>query len=105
MQPVPSSSHAGQDPSLSEETRTTITIHFTDTTSTQNQLSNMPSDQDKQNKPEGEKEFGIQPIKDAADKDPKFAPFGAHPGPQLASMPGQEGTKEERQARKEALNK
>lgn len=82
----------------------------------------MPSDQDK--KPEvsaqskasltmkslltrkqGEKEFSTMPIKDAG-QDPKFAPFNAHPGPaQPASMPAQEGTKEDRQAKKEALNK
>ena len=84
----------------------------------------MPSDQDK--KPEvsaqskappttmihslltrmqGEKQFSIQPVQESG-QDPKFAPFSAHPGPaQPASMPAQEGTKEDRQAKKEALNK
>lgn len=79
----------------------------------------MPSDQDK--KPEvslfsplnqliadlnqGEKEFSIQPINESS-QDPKFAPFNAHPGPaQPANMPAQEGSKEDRQAKKEALNK
>jgi hypothetical protein len=57
-----------------------------------------------QQKEEGEKEFSIQPIKDkAADK---FGVFGSNPGPARTNdMPAQEGTKEERQARKEDLNK
>ncbi|KFH43304.1 hypothetical protein ACRE_059260 [Hapsidospora chrysogenum ATCC 11550] len=63
----------------------------------------MPSDQDK--KHEGEKEFSTMPIKES-DKDPKFAPFNAHPGPAVPkNMPPQEGTKEDRQAKKESLNK
>ncbi|CAG9940737.1 unnamed protein product [Clonostachys rosea f. rosea IK726] len=62
----------------------------------------MPSD-NKSN--EGEKQFSIQPIKEQG-HDPKFAPFNAHPGPaRTQEMPPQEGTKEERQAKKEALNK
>jgi hypothetical protein len=54
---------------------------------------------------QGEKQFSIQPIKEQG-HDPKFAPFNAHPGPaRTQEMPPQEGTKEERQAKKEALNK
>ncbi|KAG9258679.1 uncharacterized protein F5Z01DRAFT_670389 [Emericellopsis atlantica] len=63
----------------------------------------MPSNQDQKN--EGEKEFSIQPIKEQG-QDPKFAPFNAHPGPaKPQNMPEQEGSKEDRQAKKEALNK
>jgi hypothetical protein len=57
-----------------------------------------------QQKNEGEKEFSIQPIKE--NSDPKFAPFNSHPGPaRTEDMPAQEGTKEERRAKKEELNK
>ncbi|KAM0472404.1 hypothetical protein ACHAPE_000821 [Trichoderma viride] len=59
-----------------------------------------------QQKKEGEKQFSIQPIQDNAATDPKFAAHQAHPGPAVAkNMPSEEGTKEERQARKEELNK
>lgn len=38
--------------------------------------------------------------------DPKFAPFNAHPGPaRTQELPQQEGTREDREARKAALNK
>ncbi|KAL7796512.1 hypothetical protein V8C37DRAFT_371998 [Trichoderma ceciliae] len=54
---------------------------------------------------QGEKQFSIQPINEAG-VDPKFAAHKAHPGPVIAQqMPPQQGTKEERQARKEELNK
>ena len=54
---------------------------------------------------QGEKEFSIQPLKEQG-QDPKFAPFNAHPGPaKTDKMPEQEGSKEDRQAKKEALNK
>jgi hypothetical protein len=54
---------------------------------------------------QGEKEFSIQPINESG-HDPKFAPFNAHPGPAKSeNMPQQEGSKEDRQAKKEALNK
>lgn len=53
-----------------------------------------------------EKEFTIQPITENKGVDPKFAAHSANPGPAIAqNMPAQEGTKEERQARKDALNK
>lgn len=53
---------------------------------------------------QGEKEFSIQPIKESVD--PKFGAFGAHPGPAIPKeMPKEEGTKEERKAKMEALNK
>ncbi|PTB70560.1 hypothetical protein BBK36DRAFT_1108566 [Trichoderma citrinoviride] len=58
-----------------------------------------------QQKNEGEKQFSIQPINES-NVDPKFAAHQAHPGPAVAKeMPPQQGTKEERQARKEELNK
>ncbi|EHK22435.1 uncharacterized protein TRIVIDRAFT_191221 [Trichoderma virens Gv29-8] len=58
-----------------------------------------------QQKKEGEKQFSIQPINES-NVDPKFAAHQAHPGPAIAKqMPPQQGTKEERQARKEELNK
>ncbi|KAL7822856.1 hypothetical protein V8C26DRAFT_387745 [Trichoderma gracile] len=58
-----------------------------------------------QQKKEGEKQFSIQPINES-NVDPKFAAHQAHPGPAMAKeMPPQQGTKEERQARKEELNK
>lgn len=51
-----------------------------------------------------EKQFTTQPIEHGFD--PKMAPHQAHPGPALAKeMPQHEGSKEERQARKEELNK
>lgn len=54
---------------------------------------------------QGEKEFSIQPIKDAA-TDSKFSPFNAHPGPARTSdMPKEEGSKADRQAKKDELNK
>ncbi|KYK59784.1 uncharacterized protein DCS_00918 [Drechmeria coniospora] len=63
----------------------------------------MDSGKDQQKK-EGENQFSIQPIKDKIDA--KAAPFLAHPGPpRTKEMPEQEGSKEDRQARKEALNK
>ncbi|KAJ4200882.1 hypothetical protein NW767_007018 [Fusarium falciforme] len=53
---------------------------------------------------EGEKQFSIQPIKDEV-KD-KVSAFNAHPGPAVPKeMPQEEGTKEERKAKMEALNK
>lgn len=53
---------------------------------------------------QGEKQFSIQPIKDEA-KD-KVSAFNAHPGPAVPKdMPQEEGTKEERKAKMEALNK
>ncbi|KAH6607407.1 hypothetical protein Trco_003720 [Trichoderma cornu-damae] len=47
-----------------------------------------------------------EPINEAS-VDPKFAAHKAHPGPVMMAqqMPPQQGTKEERQARKEELNK
>ncbi|KAG5926512.1 hypothetical protein E4U42_003250 [Claviceps africana] len=54
---------------------------------------------------EGEKQFSIQPIKDSGCADPKFAAIQANPGPAITqNMPAQEGSKEEREARKKALN-
>ncbi|KAK1256019.1 hypothetical protein MKX07_008278 [Trichoderma sp. CBMAI-0711] len=56
-------------------------------------------------KSQGEKQFSIQPINES-NVDPKFAAHQAHPGPAVAKeMPPQQGSKEERQARKEELNK
>lgn len=56
--------------------------------------------------PKTEKEFTIQPITENKGVDPKFAAHSANPGPAIAqNMPAQEGSKEERQARKDALNK
>ncbi|KEY68645.1 hypothetical protein S40285_10187 [Stachybotrys chlorohalonatus IBT 40285] len=64
----------------------------------------MPDFGKQQQKDEGEKEFSIQPISEQSD--PKFAPFNSHPGPARTNdMPQQEGTKDDRQARKEELNK
>lgn len=57
---------------------------------------------------QGEKEFSIQPIDDNANKskDPKFDAFGANPGPARTNdMPAQEGSRDDRNAKKEALNK
>lgn len=54
---------------------------------------------------QSEKEFSIQPIKEGG-SDPKFAAHNAHPGPaQPKEMPQKEGSKEDRMAAKEALNK
>ena len=51
-----------------------------------------------------EKEFSIQPIKESGDS--KVGAFKAHPGPAVSKdMPKEEGTKEERRAKMEALNK
>ncbi|PTB45334.1 hypothetical protein M441DRAFT_23558 [Trichoderma asperellum CBS 433.97] len=59
-----------------------------------------------QQKKEGEKQFSIQPIQDNTSPDPKFAAHQANPGPAMAkNMPPVQGTKAERQARKEELNK
>ncbi|OAQ68571.1 hypothetical protein VFPPC_13702 [Pochonia chlamydosporia 170] len=53
---------------------------------------------------ESEKQFTTQPIEHGVD--PKMAPHQAHPGPAMTKdMPAEAGTKEERQARKEELNK
>ncbi|KAM0356023.1 hypothetical protein ACHAPU_000416 [Fusarium lateritium] len=53
---------------------------------------------------EGEKQFSIQPIKDEV-KD-KASAFNAHPGPAVPKdMPEQEGSKDDRKDRMEALNK
>lgn len=55
---------------------------------------------------QGEKQFSIQPVQEPKGVDPKFAAHQAHPGPAIAqNLPAEEGSKEERQARKEALNK
>lgn len=55
---------------------------------------------------QGEQQFTIQPVDDKKPIDPKFAAHHAHPGPAIAqNLPAQEGSKEDRQARKEALNK
>ncbi|KAH6888109.1 hypothetical protein B0T10DRAFT_489553 [Thelonectria olida] len=63
----------------------------------------MNSEQNKQQKDEGEKEFSIQPIKQA---EAKFDAFSAHPGPAVPKdMPQEEGSKEERKARMEELKK
>ncbi|QPG94603.1 hypothetical protein C2857_006514 [Epichloe festucae Fl1] len=67
----------------------------------------MDSKDQNKNGNDAEKEFSIQPIKDSGNSiDPKFAPHQAHPGPALTqNMPAHEGSKEDRQARKEELNK
>ncbi|KAK7402862.1 hypothetical protein QQX98_011392 [Neonectria punicea] len=58
----------------------------------------------KDQKNEQEKEFSIQPIKESGDS--KVGAFNAHPGPAIPKeMPQEEGTKEERKAQMEALNK
>jgi hypothetical protein len=57
---------------------------------------------------QGEKQFSIQPIDDNADKpkNPKFDAFSANPGPARTNdLPAQEGSREDRAAKKEALNK
>lgn len=55
---------------------------------------------------EKEKEFSVQPIKEGG-VDPKFAAHQAHPGPAVPKdfNAQEEGTKEERRAKAEALNK
>ncbi|TWU77021.1 hypothetical protein ED733_007653 [Metarhizium rileyi] len=51
-----------------------------------------------------EKKFTTQPIQHGVD--PQMAPHQAHPGPAMAKeMPSEEGSKADRQARKEELNK
>ncbi|OAA42741.1 hypothetical protein NOR_04872 [Metarhizium rileyi] len=51
-----------------------------------------------------EKKFTTQPIQHGVD--PQMAPHQAHPGPAMAKeMPSVEGSKADRQARKEELNK
>ncbi len=55
---------------------------------------------------QGEKEFSIQPIKDKVDS--AMAPHKAHPGPAIPKdmeHVKEEGTKEERKAKAQALNK
>ena len=55
--------------------------------------------------PQQEKEFSIQPIKDKFDS--KFAAHKATPGPAISKDLGgvkEEGTKEERKAKAQALN-
>lgn len=57
---------------------------------------------------QGEKQFSIQPIDDNANKvkDSKFDAHNANPGPaRTTDMPAQEGSREDRAAKKEALNK
>jgi len=52
-----------------------------------------------------EKQFSVQPIKDKFDA--KFAPLKANPGPAIAKDMGgakEEGTKEERRAKAQAMN-
>ncbi|KAL5087709.1 hypothetical protein Trisim1_007573 [Trichoderma cf. simile WF8] len=72
---------------------------------TTTKISNMDSSNNQQKK-EGEKQFSIQPINESSNVDPKFAAHQAHPGPAISQqMPPQQGSKEERQARKEELNK
>ncbi|KJZ75789.1 hypothetical protein HIM_04946 [Hirsutella minnesotensis 3608] len=64
----------------------------------------MDSSKDQQQNKDGDKQFSVQPIKH--DVDPKTAPFQATPGPVIAeNMPAEEGTKEERQAKMETMNK
>ncbi|KAE9568162.1 hypothetical protein CGCF415_v004438 [Colletotrichum fructicola] len=55
---------------------------------------------------EKEKEFSVQPIKEGG-VDPKFAAHQAHPGPAVPKdfNAQEEGTKGERRAKAEALNK
>ncbi|KAK1964202.1 hypothetical protein LY78DRAFT_704578 [Colletotrichum sublineola] len=54
-----------------------------------------------------EKQFSTQPIKESGTSDPKFAAHQAHPGPAIPKdfNAQEEGTKEERRAKAEALNK
>ena len=55
---------------------------------------------------QGDKVFSIQPIKETVDA--KLAPFKAQPGPAIPkdfAHVQQEGTKEERRAKAEELNK
>ncbi|KAF9879408.1 hypothetical protein CkaCkLH20_02951 [Colletotrichum karsti] len=54
-----------------------------------------------------EKEFSTQPIEQKGPADPKFAAHQAHPGPAVPKdfNAQEEGTKEERRAKAEELNK
>jgi hypothetical protein len=59
-------------------------------------------------RPQGEKQFSIQPIDDNANKpkDSKFDAFSSNPGPARTNdMPAHEGSREERDAKKKELNK
>ncbi|KAL7947664.1 hypothetical protein V8C42DRAFT_315173 [Trichoderma barbatum] len=79
----------------------------TKTSTTITKLYTMDSGNSQQKK-EGEKQFSIQPINESGGSvnNNKFSAHRAHPGPAIAKeMPPQQGTKEERQARKEELNK
>ncbi|KAG5960624.1 hypothetical protein E4U13_008076 [Claviceps humidiphila] len=61
---------------------------------------------DQNKKDKNEKQFSILPIKESDKFDPKFAPHQAHPGPAMTeNMPAEEGSKSDRQERKEELNK
>ncbi|KAG6034246.1 hypothetical protein E4U41_006611 [Claviceps citrina] len=63
-------------------------------------------DQSNKGNKQDDKQFSIQPIKDGGGIDPKFAAHQAHPGPVVTqNMPAQEGSKDDRKARKEELNK
>ncbi|KAK1590862.1 uncharacterized protein LY79DRAFT_553367 [Colletotrichum navitas] len=54
-----------------------------------------------------EKQFSTQPINESGASDPKFSAHQAHPGPAIPKdfNAQEEGTKEERRAKAEALNK
>ncbi|KAM3513138.1 hypothetical protein MY11210_003250 [Beauveria gryllotalpidicola] len=56
-----------------------------------------------QKKNEGEKQFSIQPIKDKVE--PEFAAHQAHGPVIVENLPEQEGSREDRDARKAELNK
>ncbi|EQL00275.1 hypothetical protein G6O67_008359 [Ophiocordyceps sinensis] len=62
-----------------------------------------------QNKQGGEKEFSIQPIKDKCDSSNTSSTAGilkAQPGPAIPKeMPEKEGTKQDREAKMESLNR
>ncbi|KAG6015133.1 hypothetical protein E4U43_005683 [Claviceps pusilla] len=64
---------------------------------------------DSKDQKSGEKQFSIQPITNHGNHgsiDPKFGAHQANPGPAIAqNMPSEEGSKEDRKAKKEALNK
>ncbi|KAL7917242.1 hypothetical protein ACQKWADRAFT_307265 [Trichoderma austrokoningii] len=67
---------------------------------------NMDPSSSNQQKKGGEKQFSIQPVMEPIAVDPQYAAHQAQPGPAMVkNMPPQQGTKEERQARKEELNK
>ncbi|KAI1734841.1 hypothetical protein F4680DRAFT_453572 [Xylaria scruposa] len=54
----------------------------------------------------GNSNANTNPVSEAADKAKQFAAHKAAPGPAIPqNMPEQEGTKEERQAKAQALNK